>query len=144
MGWILDLSTNPPDIYTEDTVKDNVHTCLSSPFPAMCWFVNTTGDDLTHAGALDVYTCLSRPFPTMCWFVDVTETSLTHDGECIGESLGALCNCSKLTEVNIPITVKDIGANSFTFTKLRTVTIANDCTYGPESFPENCTIHTYS
>lgn len=169
MGWILDLTTDPPDIYTEDTVKDNLHTCFTSPFPNACWYVNN--NDIAHNNDPTPHICFSQPFPILCWYVDneeVTHTNegiphicmdptypfifwftnnehndLLHDGHGQVEYLGAFCRCTELKKTKIAPSIKEIGSDSFTFTQLQNVTIAEDCTYGPKSFPENCTIHTY-
>lgn len=57
--------------------------------------------------------------------------------------LGAFANATKLKRVSIPRSVKYIGANAFTNTQLRSVTIASDCTYFDTSFPEGCVVNFY-
>lgn len=54
--------------------------------------------------------------------------------------LGAFANATHLTAVEIPESVKSIGRYSFANTALKTVTLAEDCTYYETSFPENCVV----
>lgn len=60
------------------------------------------------------------------------------------ENVGAFVNCTLLTSVVIPPSVKYIDYYSFWNTGLTEVTIASDCVYYPTSFPSGCTINFYS
>lgn len=60
------------------------------------------------------------------------------------ENIGAFTNCTDLTSVTIPASVKYIDYYSFWNTGLTSVTIASDCKYYPTSFPSGCTINFYS
>lgn len=59
------------------------------------------------------------------------------------EALGAFANATNLKRVEIPRSVKSIGAEAFRNTLLTSVTIASDCTYSSTSFPEGCVINFY-
>ena len=59
------------------------------------------------------------------------------------EALGAFANATQLKRVEIPRSVKSIGAEAFRNTLLTSVTIASDCTYSSTSFPEGCVINFY-
>lgn len=50
---------------------------------------------------------------------------------------------SRLANVTIPKTIKNIGAEAFAGTQLTAVTIAKDCKYVKSAFPSGCTINYY-
>ena len=56
---------------------------------------------------------------------------------------GAFANSINLKKIVIPQSVKFIGDNAFRNTSLSSVKISADCTYGSESFPENCNVEFY-
>ena len=56
---------------------------------------------------------------------------------------GAFANSINLKKIVIPQSVKFIGENAFRNTSLSSVKISADCTYGSESFPENCNVEFY-
>ena len=56
---------------------------------------------------------------------------------------GAFANSINLKKIVIPQSVKFIGENAFRNTALSSVKISSDCTYGSESFPENCNVEFY-
>ena len=56
---------------------------------------------------------------------------------------GAFANSINLKKIVIPKSVKFIGENAFRNTALSSVKISADCTYGSESFPENCNVEFY-
>ena len=60
------------------------------------------------------------------------------------ENVGAFINCTDLTSVTIPASVKYIDYYTFWNTGLTQVTIASDCVYYPTSFPSGCTVNFYS
>lgn len=60
------------------------------------------------------------------------------------ENIGAFTNCTDLTSITIPASVKYIDYYTFWNTGLTQVTIASDCVYYPTSFPSGCTVNFYS
>ena len=88
---------------------------------------------------------LVKPYPKTVWRIDpdVNGGNPSHDFLSLPETLGAFRNAKKLTQVRIPESVKNIGAESFRFTALETVKIAADCQYSEKSFPENCKVEFY-
>lgn len=67
----------------------------------------------------------------------------TRDSWYAGEKKGAFYGASNLKEIEIPKSVKFLGAYSFNGTDLSEVTIASDCEFYPITFPENCEIKIY-
>lgn len=59
------------------------------------------------------------------------------------DDLGAFANASSLKTIRIPPSVKSIGENAFTHSKLTHVRIAEDCDYSTTSFPKNCEVEHY-
>ena len=57
--------------------------------------------------------------------------------------VGAFANANHLKKVTIPESVSYIGNSAFKNTALSSVKISADCTYGSESFPENCNVEFY-
>jgi hypothetical protein len=172
--WVLDLSTNPPNIYNgtisehkqnafqapypsvfwyvnqsgNDVINDtqcNYHTpSFTSPYPYVFWQVNDTDDDVIHDGELDYYHyTLNIPYPYVFWFTNQFGDDVTHYAYYNHEPLGACRQCRNLTDITIPKSVKKIGPEMATNTLLSEVTIADDCEYSSNSFPQNCTVNFY-
>lgn len=59
------------------------------------------------------------------------------------QPIGAFNNCSNLTVVYIPPSVKKIGKYAFHNTALTGVMIAQDCEYYDTSFPDGCAVNFY-
>lgn len=140
--WVLNLSTTPPDIYNGDATN-TLHSAFEPPYPYVFWGVNSTEDDIVHQGQLDYHSpAFSSPFPYVFWGVSATGDDVVHAGAVEIENLGAFIN-SNLGKVVIPSSVQSIGEYSFSGTTLSVVTISEDCTYYPTSFPANCEVHFY-
>lgn len=56
---------------------------------------------------------------------------------------GAFANNLNLSKIVIPSSVSFIGDTAFKNTALSSVKIAENCTYGDESFPKDCKIEKY-
>lgn len=56
---------------------------------------------------------------------------------------GAFANNQNLSKIIIPSSVTLIGDTAFKNTALSSVKIAENCTYGDESFPKDCKIENY-
>ena len=99
-------------------------------------------NQLTNSGFIEMP---STPFvgdsPLSMWRIQdgVLQTGLSIPCE----ALGAFANATQLKRVEIPRSVKSIGAEAFRNTLLTSVTIASDCTYSSTSFPEGCVINFY-
>lgn len=138
MGWVLDKTI--PDIYTDDTVQDNLHTCFEAPYPSAFWYVNQTNDDVIHLGELDYVTpCFRPPYPSAFWYP--FNYDVIHGGELDYTKMGAFMAAKKLRRVTLPMSLTSIGEYSFAESGLKRVTIPNDeTTYYSTSFPPNCII----
>ena len=121
MGWILNTITN--DIYTDNTVQDNIHICFEAPFPKPMWYVSENPNDVKTASTKDFHTpCFDIPFPSPLWYTDGTDVS--HGGAKDYIEMGAFKGAINLTEIKIPQSVKRIGPEAFAGTGLTSVTIA--------------------
>ena len=141
--WVLDLSTNPPDIYNS-AVQEHAHNALQPPYPANFWYVNAQGTDVVHKGELDYHSpCLTQPYPRIFWFTNSTKDDVIHNAEHDYEPLGACNKCTNLSTMIIPKSVKHIGSDMATNTSLTSVTIASDCEYSSTSFPDDCIVNFY-
>ena len=139
--WVLDLSSNPPDIYNSQGTE-NIHNAFQPPYPSVFWYVNSTDDDVVHDGEMTPHSpAIDHPFPNIFWYS--IGDDVTHDGTYMCEPMGACVRCTNLTTINIPQSVKKIGPNMATNTGLTSVTIASDCEYSSTSFPANCTVNFY-
>ena len=138
MGWVL--NTSIPDIYTEDTVQGNLHTCFEAPYPSIFWYVNQEQNDITHLGELSYYTpCFEPTYPSIFWYVD--NNDIIHGGELDYTKMGAFMAAKKLRRITLPMSLTSIGEYSFAESGLKRVTIPNEeTTYYPTSFPPNCII----
>lgn len=86
-------------------------------------------------------TYMQDPYPPFWWY---TEDDKLHN-RFLPEPIyqGAFSDCTQLTKIEIPASVKYIGEYAFANTALTTVTIARDCTFFPTSFPPRCVIQYY-
>lgn len=138
MGWVLD--TTIPDIYTEDTVQGNLHTCFEAPYPSAFWYVNQTNDDVIHLGELNYITpCFNLPYPSAFWYVE--NDDVVHGGELDYTVMGAFARTKRLREITLPMSLESIGAYAFAESALKKVNIPNNATtYYSTSFPSNCQV----
>lgn len=139
MGWILD--TTIPDIYTEDTVQDNLHTCFEAPYPSVYWYVNQEQNDVMHLGELSYYytPCFEAPYPSIYWYID--NNDVVHSGELDYTKMGAFVRTYRLREITLPMSLVSIGAYAFAESALKKVNIPNNATtYYSTSFPSNCQV----
>ena len=82
MAWVL--NTTIPDIYTDNTVQGNVHTCLEPPYPKPMWYVSTNPNDVKTAVTLDYHIpCFDYPYPVPVWYITTNpndvRNALTRD-----------------------------------------------------------------
>lgn len=116
------------------------------PYPATLWRLDS--DDILTLNNEDwspfpePIEYLTPPYPATMWYLDdkgKLETSLLPDSL----PVGAFARCTSFSKIVIPEATKSIGEVSFTETALIDVTIAEDCSYYPTSFPEGCEIKHY-
>lgn len=88
---------------------------------------------------------MTKPYPYLIWRTDETVQSGVPFHDLLPDKVyfGAFANAKNLTEISIPPSVKKIGEESFRNTKLKSVTIARDCSYYNTSFPDDCIINFY-
>lgn len=88
---------------------------------------------------------MAKPYPYLIWRTDETVQSGVPFHDLLPDKVyfGAFANAKNLTEISIPPSVKKIGEESFRNTKLKSVTIARDCSYYNTSFPDDCIINFY-
>ena len=109
------------------------------------WYVDDNGE-LTHTDFPEVPDkAFQEPLPKSVWRTDNQYENGYPFNMLMPEipANGAFANASELTQVSIPQSVKYIGEEAFRHTKLKSVTIASDCTYFDTSFPEGCEIKFY-
>ena len=106
----------------------------------------TRDDDglLTLSNKLPKQLEWARPYPYGKWYRDSNGELRTRGlPEILVDTQGAFNECPNLIYVKIPESVKSIGRYAFRDTNLKSVKIANDCTYYPTSFPIGCKIYFY-
>ena len=80
-NWVLNLSTNPPDLYN-GTISEHQHNAMQSPYPNIFWFVNQAGDDVIHPNMTVYHTpAFTEPFPWIYWNVNSQGNDVIHAGE---------------------------------------------------------------
>lgn len=110
----------------------------------MAWIIQN--NELTNT---DFVNAPSRPFhgdsPTIFWRINANiNDGLPRIGLMISQVLlGAFADAKELEQVSIPQSVKYIGRYAFRNTKIRSATIASDCTYYSTSFPNGCVVNFY-
>lgn len=112
---------------------------ITLPYPPFWWHVNNNHLTTDLLPSLP-QGLMTLPYPAMWWYVD--DEKLISGG-IHPINVGAMHNCSLITKVKIPQSVKQIGEHTFENTALSKVTIASDCTYFPTSFPEGCEVNFY-
>lgn len=140
-------------------------------YPLVRFFRNGDTDDWTLSGVGDDVV-IQAPYSTSSFSVNVgvinrTGQNLTQDitinGVTIYEHsswkiennklvnsdlpdtipIGAFSDCTSLTEITIPESVKYIGPYTFYNTKLKKIKIASSCKFYDTSFPKDCEIEYY-
>ena len=114
---------------------------FTPPYPSNFWYVEN--GRLTHDGLPSPLSggYFTPPYPNGWWYVE--------DGRLITSTLpepfamGCFSGCTSLKNVVIPVSVNKIWGDSFNGTAIRTVKIADDCTYESDSFPPNCVVERY-
>lgn len=136
MSWTVSNG----DLISENTVFISRYMDRQN-FPSCLWRGNTENSIINMNNVfLSNYIDTSIGYPSSVW---ICNNGLTHNID-EPEQLGAFAHATHLSSVIIPRSVKSIGEYSFRNTALTSVTIASDCSYYPTSFPDNCTINTYS
>lgn len=142
--WVLDLSSNPPDIYNKNVLRV-LHNAFEPPYPSIFWGVNATGDDVTHDGQLQHHTpCFDQPYPTVFWFTNSTQDDVVHNNQLTAQPMGAFMNAFNITAITFPTTLTKLGDTVATNTLLTSVTIPSTCQYNSDSsFPKDCEVRFF-
>ncbi len=108
----------------------------------MSWYMGADGYPTNDQFPELPTVAMAKPYPKALFRTDLQTNNGYPFHELLPEVplLGAFANANNLSLVRIPNTVKSIGENSFTFTKLTSVQIASDCEYYDTSFPEGCIV----
>ena len=106
-----------------------------------CWAMDSDGLYCSYAPE-ELPPNTASPPPTKWLLTSTGKLTMPIMRELINE-LGAFNKCENLIEVVIPDTVKNIGKKSFFETQLKSVGIANDCTFSETSFPYKCRIYYF-
>ena len=141
--WVLDLSSDPPNIYNSEGTE-NLHNAFMQPYPYIFWYVTQDGNNvINNAFILNNTPSLNTPYPYIFWFTNSAGDDTIHYALFKNEPMGACNKCTNLNNITIPKSVKKIGNEMATNTSLTSVTIANDCEYTSTSFPQNCVVNFY-
>ena len=142
MSWYLDSN----ELLVHDDLPEPIRQWFSDPYPASFWNINSdnflTLNSEYWSPFPEPIEYLTPPYPATMWY-------MTEDNEIENDLLpdrlylGAFCECTTLSEMKIPQSVKSIGERAFYDTNLIEVTIARDCTFYPTSFPVGCQINYY-
>ena len=133
---------------TPDGVPDLPQNLMIGSFPDAMWRIDghtKTGLPFTNLMIECPEKIMTKPYPDALWRIDELKNDVVTYTPLLIEDpdLGAFANAAALRRVSIPKSVKMIGKKAFRNTRLRSVTIAKDCTYYPTSFPEGCTVKFY-
>lgn len=139
--WVLDLSSDPPDIYNS-AITEHAHNAFEPPYPSIFWYVDTEHNDINHLGELNYHSpCFSYPYPSIFWYVNDNKNDVLNSSYRDPEPMGAFKDCSNLQTVSIPFSVNLIGSYAFWNTALTEVSLSRDCLYDSNtSFPEDCKV----
>ena len=146
--WDYEITANFYNDYEEQEGGQTiVHDC-----PQLYEIIIPSGDAwirdddglLTLSNKLPKQLEWARPYPYGKWYRDSNGELRTRGlPEILVDTQGAFNECPNLIYVKIPESVKSIGRYAFRDTNLKSVKIANDCTYYPTSFPIGCKIYFY-
>ena len=155
MSWYLD---NNNQLNHADLAVGIEGGIFTSPYPLSLWnFISSTDSTLTlNNEGFNIMLHpivdpehdrndtknLTAPYPASVWYFD-TDNKISMGLLPDSLPLGAFARCTSFSKIVIPEATKSIGEESFTETALLDVTIAEDCSYYPTSFPEGCEIKHY-
>lgn len=166
--WILDITNKK--LYLED-IPDPHSPCLEPDYPKLFWnienndliFVNfkvchspalepnypklfwsITDGNLSPATFKPQHSPALEPiYPKYFWSIISDPLDVVNAGLYDYEPLGAFRNSTNLEFVKIPKSTKWLGENAFEYTALSEVTIAKDCIYYNNTFPDDCNVHNF-
>lgn len=138
-GWYL--NSTGTELTCDDLAQPLTGNYILQPYPAFYWYVSN--NTLRHRDLPSPLTgnYISQPYPAFYWYID--RGKITNRGLHELTPFGTCYNATKLTEIEIPQSVKFISDYAFYHTLIKIVTIATDCEYCEHSFPEGTVIMRY-
>jgi len=141
--WYMD-GDQPTPIAALPMVQEH----FTEPYPASLWRYEGGDTPVTGAMLSILQEHFTKPYPASLWRIDESNDGLPYnelmlDVLYVERKGGAFEDAASLASVRVPISVKTIGPTAFKGTALQRVRIAADCTYGEQSFPEDCVITRY-
>lgn len=133
-GEDIEWAEGEPNLLPEQAPYNFQNRALGS------WYMNE--NNTVKSGLLSQTLEWGKPYPYGKWYRNA-ESKLTSRGLPDTIANSAFEFAEDLEYVSIPKSCKYIGKYSFRYTGLKRVRIAEDCTYFPTSFPEDCEICFY-
>lgn len=118
---------------TGNTVIINAPDSTSS-FTVNVGVINRTGQDLTEDVTIEKVTIYEHT----SW--EIVNGELQNADIPQVQPIGAFSDDNLLTEIVLPEATKELGLYSFYNSGLQEVTLSEDCTFYPTTFPESCVI----